>query len=337
VTAVGLLLPTRARVVDGRPEVEPILALAERAERAGLDSVWVSESPLVRARHDAPSVLAAVAARTSNIAVGSAVLLAPLRHPLLLLHQAATIDQISGGRFVLGLGAGFPMPQTHQQLADLQIDHRTRRDRLHDAVRLAAHVWRQPAASRFEGKTMSVEAPVIEPGPHRSGGPPIWLAGSGPSALRAAGELADGWLPYPPTPEQYAEELAVVRQHAAAAGRPPPVAGLYATLAIHPDASTAERLADAHLQRCYDLPAELVRQVQACFAGPYDDAIRWLRAYCEAGAEHLVIRVAGPVDEQVVGWLASLRRALGRGPHPDAPARRPLVPAGASSPTEERL
>ena len=310
-TRVGLLLPTRDRVLDGRPAVEPLIGLAEWAEEVGLDSVWVGDSPLARPRHDALTLLAAVAARTCRITVGTAVLLAPIRHPLLLLHQAATVDLVSAGRLVLGLGAGFPLAQTRQQFAALDADYHNRGRRLDDTLRLAHRLWRdvEPDAGRAIPRD---QAQLVEllPGPHRSGGPPLWLAGGGPAALRRVAELADGWLPYPPTPERYAADLALVRQHAAEAGHPAPTAALYATITVGADPVRARADADRHLERYYGIPSALVRQVQATFAGTEEELLDWLVGYQQAGAEHIVVRIAGELDAAGVTRIGAIRRAL---------------------------
>ncbi|HJU16392.1 MAG TPA: LLM class flavin-dependent oxidoreductase, partial [Stellaceae bacterium] len=101
---IGYLLPTREQIMAGRPAAAPLLSLAERAEALGYDSVWVGDSVLARPRHDPLTLLAAAAARTQRVELGTAVLLPALRNPVLLAHQVATIDQISAGRFVLGVG-----------------------------------------------------------------------------------------------------------------------------------------------------------------------------------------------------------------------------------------
>ena len=101
---IGYLLPTRERVMEGRPQAGPLLDLAARAEGLGFDSVWVGDSLLARPRHDPLTLLAAVAARTWKVQLGTAVFLPALRNPVVLAHQLATLDQISEGRLVLGAG-----------------------------------------------------------------------------------------------------------------------------------------------------------------------------------------------------------------------------------------
>ena len=101
---IGYLLPTREQVMEGRPETAPLLALAERAEDLGYDSIWVGDSILARPRHEPLTLLSAVAARTRHAELGTAVLLPALRNPVVLAHGIATLDQISEGRFILGVG-----------------------------------------------------------------------------------------------------------------------------------------------------------------------------------------------------------------------------------------
>src|SRR5205823_6869894 len=104
---MGVVLPTREAAMAGGPEVEPLLAFAERAEELGFDSVWAGDAPFARPRFEPLTLLAAAAARTRRVTVGTAILLPALRHPLLLAHAAATVDRIAEGRLVLGVGAGW--------------------------------------------------------------------------------------------------------------------------------------------------------------------------------------------------------------------------------------
>src|SRR6185503_20005314 len=91
-------------IMEGRPEAGPLLDLAERAEKLGYDSVWVGDSLLARPRHEPITMLAGVAARTRRVKLGTAVLLPAFHNPVLLAHQVATLDQVSAGRVILGIG-----------------------------------------------------------------------------------------------------------------------------------------------------------------------------------------------------------------------------------------
>ena len=107
---VGYLLPTRERVMEGRDETGSLLALAEKAEGLGYDSLWVGDSLLARPRHDPLTLLAAVAARTRKPELGTAVLLPALRNPVVLAQQVATLDRIAEGRVILGVGIAADVP-----------------------------------------------------------------------------------------------------------------------------------------------------------------------------------------------------------------------------------
>jgi hypothetical protein len=103
---IGYLLPTRERVMQDEPGTAELLRLAAKAEALGYDSLWAGDSLLARPRHDPLTLLAAVAARTTRPRLGIAVLLPVLRNPVVLAQQVATLDQVSEGRLVLGVGIG---------------------------------------------------------------------------------------------------------------------------------------------------------------------------------------------------------------------------------------
>jgi len=107
---IGYLLPTREQIMEGRPGAAPLLDLAARAESLGYDSVWVGDSLLARPRHEPLTLLAGVAGRVKRVELGTAVLLPALRNPVLLAHQVATLDQVSEGRLILGVGFAADVP-----------------------------------------------------------------------------------------------------------------------------------------------------------------------------------------------------------------------------------
>lgn len=282
-TAIGYLLPTRDHAVRGDDEVLPLVEQARLAETLGFDSVWAGDSPVTRPRADPLTVLAAAAAVTDRVALGTAVLLPALRHPILLAHQLATVDRLSGGRLVAGMGGGFPHPNTEAQFAAVQVDYRSRISRLTESVEAMRLLWTSTGVS-FQGRHFRFDDVTIVPRPVRPGGPPIWLAGSGDAALRRVGRLADGWLPYPPSPETYAQELASIQ------GAVTPA--LYATVCVDEDPALARKRLRAQIEPYYNAPLEVVETIQAMFAGPARDAAAWLQRYVEAGAQHVVIRLA---------------------------------------------
>jgi alkanesulfonate monooxygenase SsuD/methylene tetrahydromethanopterin reductase-like flavin-dependent oxidoreductase (luciferase family) len=271
-----------------------MVALGERAERRGFDAVWVGDSPLARPRHDALAMLAALAVRTGQVALGTAVLLPALRPALLLAQAAATVDHLATGRLIMGAGAGFPYPETERQFAAVGVPYERRVARMVQTIAAMRALWAKPGEPvSYEGSLVRLNSVALEPPPHRAGGPPVWLAGAGEAAERRVGRLADGWLPYFPTPEQYLQGWQRVQEAAEHAGRPQgPVSGLYVTVALDASAASAERRLRRNIERYYQQPLEVIAGIQATFAGTPDGLRDWLAPYVAAGARHVILRVA---------------------------------------------
>src|SRR5438445_2460309 len=138
---IGYLLPTREQVMQGRPEAAPLLALAERAEGLGYDSIWVGDSILARPRHEPLTLLSAVAARTRNAELGTAVLLPALRNPVVLAHQVATLDQVSEGRLILGVGFAADVQNIRDEFAAAGVPFEKRIGRMMEGLRLCRALW----------------------------------------------------------------------------------------------------------------------------------------------------------------------------------------------------
>src|SRR5712664_4331602 len=113
----GVLLPTREAVMSGRMETAPLLTMAERAEAAGFDAIWIGDSLIARPRHEPLTLLAAVAARTKRVRLGTAVLLPALRNPVVLAHIVGTLDRVAEGRVILGVGFAADMPASRKAFA----------------------------------------------------------------------------------------------------------------------------------------------------------------------------------------------------------------------------
>jgi len=311
---LGYLLPTRERIMEGRPETAPLLALAERAEALGFDSIWVGDSLLARPRHDPLTLLAAVAARTRKVDLGTAVLLPALRNPVVLAQQVATLDRIAEGRLILGVGIATDMPNIRSEFEAAGVPFDKRVGRMIEGLALARALWTgQPVdwPPTAEGR-WQVKAGVLGPTPHRPGGPPIWIGGSVAPARIRAGRLYDGWFPNAPTPQEYPAQWAEVQAAARAAGRDPATltGAMYLTLAIDDDAGRAEARIDAYLAQYYGQRPDVMRKRQMCYAGPAAGAADWLEAYAAAGASHLMLRFAGD-HERHLETVAHLRRDLG--------------------------
>src|SRR4051794_13069362 len=153
--SIGLLLPTREQAINGAFEAAPLLDLARRAEALGFDSVWVGDSLIARPRLEPLTVLAAAAAVTTRVTLGTAALTAVLRPPLIGAHTVATLDHVARSRLILGLGAGFPLPETKEEFGAAGADFTTRVGRLDETVALWRQAWnstRTGAPRDFAGR-----------------------------------------------------------------------------------------------------------------------------------------------------------------------------------------
>ncbi len=307
---LGYLLPTRERIMEGLHETAPLLALAEQAEALGFDSVWVGDSLLARPRHDPLTLLAAVAARTRRIELGTAVLLPALRNPVVLAHQVATLDRISEGRLILGVGIASDVPNIRAEFEAAGVPFDKRVGTLVEGTALARALWSGKPVD-WNGR-WTVKGGVLGPTPHRPGGPPIWIGGSVAAARERTGRLFDGWFPNAPSAADYAGQWAEVKAAARAAGRDPEAmtGAMYLTVSIDDDAARAEARIDAYLEQYYGQRPDIMRKRQMCYAGPAPGAAQWLAAYAAAGASHLVLRFAGDHERQLP-IVARLRRELG--------------------------
>ena len=307
---IGYLLPTREQIMEGRPDAGPLLDLAARSEALGYDSVWVGDSLLARPRHEPLTLLAGVAGRVPRVELGTAVLLPALRNPVLLAHQVATVDQVSEGRFILGVGIARDVPNIRAEFAAAGVPFEKRVGRMMEGLRLCRALWTGQKVD-WDGR-WPVSGGVLAPTPHRPGGPPIWIGGNTPASLERVGKSFDGWFPNAPDAAEFGRQWAEVQGIARTAGRDPArlSAAMYLTLAVDEDATRAAARMDAFLEGYYGAPAAVLRQRQAVYSGPVAGVAAWLDGYAKAGATDLVLRFAGE-HERHLEALARVRASLG--------------------------
>ena len=306
---IGYLLPTRERVMEGRPEAASLLALAEHAEGLGFDSIWVGDSLLARPRHDPLTLLAAVAARTKKAELGTAVLLPALRNPVVLAQQIATLDQLSQGRYILGVGIASDNPPIRAEFVAAGVPFERRVGRMLEGLRLSRELWSGEPVS-WNGRWV-LEKSVLGPVPHRAGGPPIWIGGMVRAARERVGRLYDGWFPNAPDAKGWGVQWREIQDIAREAGRNPAelTGAIYLTLTIDQDQDRAERRMDGFMEHYYGQPPAVMRGRQANYAGPAAGAGEWLKGYIDEGASHLVLRFAGDAERNMEE-IARLRQEL---------------------------
>jgi probable F420-dependent oxidoreductase len=309
----GVLIPTREVVMSGRPQTAPLLAMAERAEAAGFDSVWIGDSITARPRHEPLTLMAAIAARTRRVRLGTGVLLPALRPPVVLAHVVGTLDRIAEGRVILGVGIAADMPAIRREFAAVGVPFERRVGRFLETLEICRALWSRDHVS-FKGTHFTLDDVTMEPKPPRAGGPPIWIGGSGPTALREAARF-DAWFPTGPSVEFFAEQFPRVQSAARAAGRSPDdvLGAAYLTLALDPDPAKAEARMNQFLETYYAAPAKVIKARQAGYAGSLEGCVEWIQRWIDAGARHIALRFAGgdqlaQVDEAAKRLLPKLNR-----------------------------
>ncbi|MSQ22548.1 MAG: LLM class flavin-dependent oxidoreductase [Dehalococcoidia bacterium] len=294
---LGILLPTRGVILkDGaHPDLSPLFAMAEQAEQAGLDSIWVGDSLLSKPRLEPLATLAALAMKTSRVRLGTAVMLGPLRQPVQLAQMAATVDVLSGGRLVLGMGVGgvFTDEQKQEWLA-VGVPPQERGRRMTELAQVCHRLWTEDAVT-FTGRYFQVEKAAMLPRPVQPGGVPMLLAchkttGS-PGQYRRAALYADGVMGISDTPSQYGETLGMVRGYAAEAGRDPDAfqTAFYMTVNVNHDKDAAFREADDFIRRYYGLNFWAERWGPF---GPAEAVAERIMDYHAAGAQEVIVRFA---------------------------------------------
>jgi probable F420-dependent oxidoreductase len=207
-----------------------LLALAERADAAGYDAIWVTDhvlmprgpaSPYPNSASGQPpwdpeadylepfAALAYLAARTQRARVGTSVLVVPIRPPLVVAKMLASLDVLSGGRVIVGVGTGW----LAEEFAALGVPFEDRGARADEYLRVFKECWTS-AAPRFDGKFVRFANVAMNPKPLQKPHPPIWIGGDGPRVLRRVVELGDGWTPMalrPPGRNEPAALAAAVR------------------------------------------------------------------------------------------------------------------------------
>jgi alkanesulfonate monooxygenase SsuD/methylene tetrahydromethanopterin reductase-like flavin-dependent oxidoreductase (luciferase family) len=182
----GVGVPTAAG-----PGADPV-AQAREAERLGYDFVSAADHPCgADPSFDTPTMLTWIAAHTSRISVASRVLAVPFRRPALVAKAAASLDALSGGRFILGLGGGYDDAEI-AALGGPVPSARAKVDGLAEAVRIIRGAWTEDGFG-YAGAHYSVRDLTMEPKPGRR--VPVWMGTFGPRALAVTGALADGWIP----------------------------------------------------------------------------------------------------------------------------------------------
>jgi probable F420-dependent oxidoreductase len=212
--------------------------LAQSAERFGFESIWTVEHVVIPQDYKSPYPyspsgkipgseevpipdpllpLAYAAAITKNLKLGTGVMILPQRHPLYVAKEMATLDVLSNGRAILGIGSGW----LKEEFDSLGLDFRRRGARTDEAIQSLRALWSPDTASSFHGRHFNFGPVKCFPKPVQKGGVPIVVGGHSPAAARRAGRFGDGFFPAISEPAKLKELIAMMAAEAEKAGRDP--------------------------------------------------------------------------------------------------------------------
>jgi probable F420-dependent oxidoreductase len=271
--------------------------LVRRVETLGFESVWTGDHVSFHGPiHESLTLLASYVPITSRIRLGTAVYLLALRPPAIAAKATATLDALSGGRLIFGVGVGGENPREFELCG---VPHGERGARVTEAIDVVRTLWRDTPAT-FKGRFTRFEKVSIDPKPVQQPGPPIWIGGRSDAALTRAGRQGDGWISYVVQPERYAQSVDKIRAAAVATGRR--LDGFafahLAFITVGRDWESAKAVWVEHLSKRYAQDFEPLARKYGIIGTP-EQCAEQLTRFAAAGCNYVVFNAIGePEDER---------------------------------------
>ncbi len=278
------------------PRIDELVTLAQRIDRCGYDSLWVGDHiafaiPIL----DPLLQLAQAAVASRRLVLGTSVYLLPLRHPGPVAKQVATLDHLTEGRLIFGVGVGGEFPKEYA-LAGVPMSERGAR--LSEGIAVLRKLWTGESVAH-DGKFYPFPEVRMQPPARQAGGPPIWCGGRSEAALKRTGRLADGWMSYVVTPDMYRASLETIAAAAESADRRLTRFGTSHLLFMRLD-DTYEKALDAATKTLsvrYAMDFRKAAQ-RYCALGPAPQIAERIREFYAVGVRHVILDLVGPYEER---------------------------------------
>jgi probable F420-dependent oxidoreductase len=271
----GVTIPNNWGIADP----QRVLALGPLAEELGYDSVWVMDHLLnngyIRERlDDKPyyhplATLSYLSATTKRVVLGTSVLVLPYHNPVELAKYTATLDQMSGGRVILGVGAG----AMTEEFTALGVPFRQRGALTNECIAIMKELWTNPDPV-YHSQRWNLSDFKFSPKPVQKPHIPLWIGGSSPGARRRAATMGDGWHPSGMTPEVFSQGRDEIRQLASTAGRDPDTLIMSVRLEVEAHGGPSSQRAQNRSRLSGDNLEQMLTGIQA---------------YQQVGVEHIVL------------------------------------------------
>jgi len=280
------------------PPFENGIRMTKTYEKDGFDSLWlpdhimnlypdaiwtpdiVNVASFLKNPHDLYNVfpvMAIMANNTKKVKIGTAVTETFRHHPALLAHLIITLDHLSKGRIILGIGSG-----EGENVKPYGIKWEKPVSRLEESIKIIKLLWNNDKKIDFEGKFWKLNDAVLSLKPYRKKkAPPIWIGAHGPKMLELTGKLGDGWLPFNPSLENYKENLEKIQNHAKSEGRNPDeiTPGIVLSVIIDENKEECDRMLESPLAKNLLLFASSESFQRYGIAHPWGDDFNGLYDY----------------------------------------------------------
>jgi probable F420-dependent oxidoreductase len=281
----------------GVPAAPVLFDFASTAERLGFASLWLGDHlafhvPVL----ESLTYLTAVAARTERLKVGTSVYLLPLRHPTLVAKITSTLDILSAGRLIFGVGIGGENPREFEASGT---EVRQRATRTDEGLEVLKRLWTESNVTHH-GRHYRFTNVTLEPKPVQKPHPPIWIGARSDAGLRRAARTGDGWVSVMITPARYRScqqhIIELAQQHSRSLDGF--VFAHYAFLYVTDNLPAGRRMATEFLSRLYNQPFEtLIDRIG--IVGPAEACVEKLQQFIDAGVAYLILAPTCNAQEQV--------------------------------------
>ena len=300
-------VPTGAWNTRAGISPEEVLEAARKTEAAGIDGLFAGDHvTFYGTGNDALINLAAVATVTERVQLMTSVYLLALRHPTPVALQCAMLDQLAGGRLVLGVGIGGEDPNEWWACG---IDPKTRARRTDEALHIIRSLWTQEETT-FEGKYFQLDKVRMQPKPFREEGIPISIGGRSDAALRRTARYGDAWTAIWVSARRMAEAREKIDEWAKEEGREDARIGLGLQVwyGLDDDRDEARRRLAKRMQGFYKIPFERFERYSPY--GRPEEIAEFLVPYVEAGCDHFHLLAVQPNQDEVVEAALAVKTAL---------------------------
>lgn len=292
----GILLPTRGVILakTAVPDLSPVFNLADAVEQAGYDSVWIGDSVTAKSRLEVISTLGALSVKTQRVKIGTAVLLAAMRNPVVLAQALASVDVLCAGRLICGVGVSRNDKMFEEEYTACGVPFNQKAGRLSQVLKIMKMLWAGDDVTH-ENKYYTIENISLLPKPVQRPGIPLWVSSNDvDSGLKRVGLYGDAWITNIPSLQVFKESRKKMEEFASDAGRNPDDIHrcLYLTIHIDPDADKARREGGAFLEAYYHKTYEEVAAQLVVKAGGTNEVVDFINEYAEAGIQTFIVRFA---------------------------------------------